>query len=120
MFSSAAIGTTKFTPSELVGNVTKAGYRAVMADASRLYLDTGSTDPNVYRTNLWDDIGQGLPEEQRPLLLGGSMPLWSDNYCSKTVECGGWAYCPGAPWPQGAPFPTGRAGNNLITTQPPQ
>ena len=39
------------------------------------------------------------------------MPLWSDNYCSGTVECGGWAYCPGAPWPAHAPFPTSRPGS---------
>ena len=43
---------------------------------------------------------------RRRLVLGGSLSLWSDNYCSGTVECGGWAYCPGSKWPAGAPFPS--------------
>jgi hexosaminidase len=110
VFAGSSIGETALTASELLSNVTKAGYRAVMTDAGRLYLDTGSTNPADYRNLLWDDIGMGLSPAQLPLVLGGSMPLWSDNYCSGTVECGGWAYCPGAPWPAGAPFPTGRPG----------
>ena len=44
------------------------------------------------------DIGAGLSDAQLKLLMGGSLSLWSDNYCSGVVECGGWAYCPsGAP-----------------------
>ena len=80
VYSSSTIGETTLSPaSTLLANVTKAGYRAVMADAGRLYLDTGSTSPTVYRTALWDDIGTGVPKAQLPLVLGGTMPLWSDN-----------------------------------------
>jgi hypothetical protein len=80
VYAGSAIGTTKLSATALLDNVTRAGYRAVMADAGRLYLDTGSTDPSQYRKNLWDDIGTGLLlGAQRSLVLGGSMPLWSDN-----------------------------------------
>ena len=116
VFSSTPIGTTTLTPAQLLANVTKAGFRAVMADASRLYLDTGSTYPVAYRRLLWDDLAAGLPEAQKPLLLGGTMPLWSDTYCSGAVECGGWAYCPGAPWPADAPFPTGGDAESCISS----
>ena len=116
VYSSTRIGKTVLSASELVANATKAGYRVVMSDASRLYLDTGSTDPAAYTRNLWDDIGAGLANAQRPLLLGGAMPLWSDTYCSGTVECGGWAYCPGSPWPAGAPFPTRGAGSTCVSS----
>ena len=99
VFAAAAIGTTRFTGPELLANVTASGYAAVMADAARLYLDTGSPDPTAYYKSLWDDIAFGLgTDKQRSLLLGGGMSLWSDPYCSGKVECGGWAYCPsGAP-----------------------
>ena len=115
VFSSASIGTEHFTGPELLANVTGSGYAAVMADAARLYLDTGSPAPAAYFQSLWDDIAVGLTtDKQRSLLLGGGMSLWSDAYCSGKVECGGWAYCPsGAPadscvsdigWMQGAKF----------------
>ena len=90
----------------LLANSTGSGYLSVMADACCLYLDTGSPDPKVYSKSMWYDIARGLPADGRALVLGGSLSLWSDNYCSGTVECGGWAYCPGSPWPAGAPFPT--------------
>ena len=44
------------------------------------------------------------------------MSLWSDTYCSASVECGGWAYCPNAPWPAGDPFPPGHPGNTCISS----
>ena len=90
----------------LLANSTGSGYLSVMADACCLYLDTGSPDPKAYFESMWYDIARGLSDDGRALVLGGSLSLWSDNYCSGTVECGGWAYCLGSPWPAGAPFPT--------------
>ena len=49
VYSGSLIGTDRLDARTLLANVTGAGYRAVMADAGRLYLDTGSTDPAVYR-----------------------------------------------------------------------
>ena len=103
VYAGARTGTGAATMSaaQLLANVTAAGHAAVMADAGRLYLDTGSTTPADYYKATWFDIGAPLRNTsgpQRALLLGGSLSLWSDRYCSGTVECGGWAYCPnGAP-----------------------
>jgi len=94
VFAGALIGTQQFDAPGLLKNVTAAGYTAVMADAARLYLDTGSTDPAVYYEKMWYDIGAGLSTAERQSLIGGSLNLWSDSYCSTRVECGGWAYCP--------------------------
>jgi hypothetical protein len=99
VFASGQIGSDALNATELLANVTAAGYTAVMADAGRLYLDTGNPDPAVYFAKMWYDIGEGLGARgsaQRARLLGGSLNLWSDAYCSGQVECGGWAYCPGS------------------------
>jgi hypothetical protein len=101
--------------SALLYNSTASGYLSVMADAARLYLDTGSTDPAVYYAKMWYDITEGLPEPLHERVLGGSLSLWSDHYCSGTVECGGWAYCPGAPWPKDSHFPTGGAADSCVS-----
>lgn len=90
-----------------MSNSTARGYLSVMADAARLYLDTGSTDPAIYFEKMWYDIAEELSPVLRRNVLGGSLSLWSDSYCSGVVECGGWAYCPNTPWPVGSPFPIG-------------
>jgi len=117
VFGGSTIGTACLSGPELLANVTKAGFTAVMADAARLYLDTGSPNPSTYRKLLWGDIAAGLPAggAQRSRVMGGALSLWSDAYCSGKVECGGWAYCPGAPWPQDALFPTGYAADTCIS-----
>ena len=81
----------------LAKNATARGYLATQANAGRLYLDNGPTSPAAYNSAFYYDINQGTitDPEQLKRLLGGSMSLWSDNYCSVTAECGGWAQCPG-------------------------
>ena len=99
VFAGSTIGTTLLSAEQLLENVTAAGLSAVMADVGHLYLDTGSPDPAIYFELLWYDVAAGLaaaPAAQRARLMGGSMSLWSDNYCSGRVECGGWALCPAA------------------------
>lgn len=91
---------------KLLANSTGDGYLSVNSDACCLYLDTGNPAPAVYFKSMWYDIAHSLEPGRRRLVLGGSLSLWSDNYCSGTVECGGWAYCPGSKWPAGAPFPS--------------
>ena len=116
VYAGSAIGTKQLSATALLENVTAAGYTAVMSDAGRLYLDTGNPDPKTYYKMMWYDIAQGLASPGlRDRVMGGSLSLWSDSYCSGTVECGGWAYCPGAPWPSAAPFPTGHAGDTCVS-----
>ena len=91
----------------LLANSTGDGYLSVNSDCDHLYLDTGNPAPAVYFKSMWYDIAHGLTPGLRRLVLGGSLSLWSDAYCSGTVECGGWAYCLGSKWPAGAPFPEG-------------
>jgi hypothetical protein len=62
----------------LAANATARGFLTTQANAARLYLDTGSTDPASYRKALWYDINEGVitNPEQLARLLGGSMSLW--------------------------------------------
>lgn len=53
VFAGASIGMTTLSATALLANVTASGYTAVMADAGRLYLDTGSPDPATYFQKMW-------------------------------------------------------------------
>ena len=73
--------------SALLTNSTARGYVSVMADAARLYLDTGSINPATYYKAMWYDIAENVPRKFRDLVMGGSLSLWSDAYCDGEVEC---------------------------------
>eukprot|EP01052_Picozoa_sp_SAG31_P026895 SAG31_NODE_2472_length_5645_cov_4.747025_1_plen_200_part_00 len=68
-----------------VAEVIKAGYPAVEAKASRFYLAERLRGHNVCANEdqFWYDIGQGVPQGNRnPLLLGGRMSFWTDEFSS--------------------------------------
>lgn len=72
------------------------GHRAIESHAPWFYLN--HIGP---WTNLWQDIGQQVPAENKSMLLGGETSMWTDDFCYEE-QCG--AFGPGHPAPAGAPL----------------
>merc|ERR1712127_700368 len=67
--------------------VTSTGRKAVENKADHFYFTRPAPGgPEGWKT-CWYDIGTGVPEDQRSLLLGGEVSMWSDTYL-ETNQCG--------------------------------
>jgi hexosaminidase len=65
-------------------NITSLGFRCIQSAADNYYL--GYNRGEDYGA-LWKDIGEGLSAEQRKLMLGGEVFIWTDHYCWM-YQCG--------------------------------
>ena len=90
LFKTAAATTNTIVYSYMnapgVAAVTASGHRSVVCNASMYFTVPMPGSPTNWG-DIWLDIGRDVPEDQRPLLLGGEMTAWTDTYCSPR-ECG--------------------------------
>ena len=67
----------RHSPSE----ITSTGRRAVESAASHFYFTAAAPGGPKGWSNCWYDIATGVPADQKHLLLGGEMSMWTDTYC---------------------------------------
>ena len=79
--------------------ITKTGRRAVESWAEHFYFTRPAKGGPEGWAPCWYDISTGVPADERPLLLGGEMSMWSDTYCYED-QCGSSV----GPVPVGAPL----------------
>ena len=87
-------------------NITKMGRYAINSISHHLYTgpDVGPGKPGppwLGWARSHYDIAEGVPSDERKLLLGGEMAYWTDAYCP-TLQCGAFG---GPPQPARAMFP---------------
>lgn len=68
---------SRHTPAE----ITATGRRAIESKGSHFYFTRAAAGGPKGWAPCWFDIATGVPAEQRSLLLGGEMSMWSDTYC---------------------------------------
>ncbi|EDQ85099.1 uncharacterized protein MONBRDRAFT_12187 [Monosiga brevicollis MX1] len=68
---------SRHTPAE----ITATGRQAVEAQGSHFYFTEPAQPYPAGWTSCWYDIATGVPANETHLLLGGSMSMWTDNYC---------------------------------------
>jgi len=73
----------KHTASE----VTATGRRAVESKHDHFYFTSAAPGGPDGWAKCWYDIGTGVPDDERSLLLGGEVSMWSDTYL-ETNQCG--------------------------------
>ena len=79
--------------------IVSTGRKAVESkDAWFYFTDAAKGGPDGW-TPCWNDIGYGIPEKEKHLLLGGEISMWSDTYCY-IDQCG--AFGPNEPVPVGS------------------
>ena len=81
-------------------NITARGRYAINSVSHHFY--TGNDDGHgntCFGSAAWArahyDIAENVPADQKPLLLGGEMALWTDAYCP-TLQCGAFGGAGGA------------------------
>ena len=79
--------------------ITTTGRRAVESWAEHFYFTRPAKGGPEGWAPCWYDISTGVPADERPLLLGGEMSMWSDTYCYED-QCGSSV----GPVPVGAPL----------------
>eukprot|EP01052_Picozoa_sp_SAG31_P011488 SAG31_NODE_651_length_13184_cov_4.999541_9_plen_356_part_00 len=87
-------------------NITGRGRYALNSVSHHLYTgnEVGPGHPGapwIGWARAHYDIAAGVPQDQRRMLLGGEMALWTDAYCP-TLQCGAFG---GPPQPSRAMFP---------------
>ena len=97
--------------------IVKAGYHAVEANAAHFYLTSRIHGHNVPTSEavFWTNISIGVPNgHANPLMLGGSMSFWTDEFSSchqgeargaflfpRTQDANFWHASTGMLWPRG-------------------
>lgn len=69
-------------------NITAQGFRCIQSASDNYYI--GYNTGEAY-TKLWRDIADGLSAEQRKLMLGGEIFVWTDHYTAPApigYQCG--------------------------------
>ena len=61
--------------------ITATGRKAVESRSSAFYFTSAVPGGPAGWSKVWYDIGTGVPQSQRELLLGGEMSMWTDTYC---------------------------------------
>jgi hexosaminidase len=79
--------------------IVKTGRKAVESKEEWFYFTEAAKGGPDGWTPCWNDIGLGVPENAKHLLLGGEISMWSDTYCFSD-QCG--AFGPDKPVPVGS------------------
>eukprot|EP00040_Diaphanoeca_grandis_P022439 m.120539 g.120539 ORF g.120539 m.120539 type:complete len:571 (-) comp28809_c0_seq2:2399-4111(-) len=67
--------------------ITSSGRRVVQANSTAFYFTVASPGGPKGWDMCWSDIASNIPVEQKQLMLGGEMSMWTDTYCH-VRECG--------------------------------
>lgn len=67
--------------------VTATGRRAIESKSGAFYFTRAAPGGPEGWSKCWYDIASGVPSDERSLLLGGEMSMWTDTYCV-TNQCG--------------------------------
>jgi hexosaminidase len=81
--------------------ITATGRKAVESKSNHFYFTRPAPGGPAGWTTCWYDIGTGVPDSERSLLLGGEVSMWTDTYL-ETNQCGafsggaqsGWRFVP--------------------------
>eukprot|EP00658_Telonema_sp_P-2_P055802 TRINITY_DN4435_c0_g1_i1.p1 TRINITY_DN4435_c0_g1~~TRINITY_DN4435_c0_g1_i1.p1 ORF type:complete len:236 (+),score=52.02 TRINITY_DN4435_c0_g1_i1:180-887(+) len=68
-------------------SITTTGRKAVESSSAHFYFTGAAPGGAAGWSKCHYDIATGVPADQRHLLLGGEMSMWSDTYC-QTAQCG--------------------------------